>query len=68
MQNGFDPWSGKSPHATEQRSPGTATAEPVLRAREQLPSPRALEPVCAEKPPQGEARAPLLERALPPRS
>ena len=27
---GFDPWSGKIPHAVEQLSPCTTTTEPVL--------------------------------------
>ena len=27
---GFNPWSGKMPHATEQLSPGATTTEPVL--------------------------------------
>ena len=27
---GFDPWSGKIPHAAEQLSPCTTTTEPVL--------------------------------------
>ena len=29
-EHGFDPWSGKIPHAAEQISPCTATTEPVL--------------------------------------
>ena len=38
----FDPWSRKTPHAAEQLSPGTTTAEPVLPSRgPPLPSPRA---------------------------
>ena len=28
--HGFDPWSGKIPHAAEQLSPCTTTTEPVL--------------------------------------
>ena len=28
--HGFEPWSGKIPHATEQLSPCTTTTEPVL--------------------------------------
>ena len=28
--HGFDPWSGKIPHAAEQLSPGTTTTEPAL--------------------------------------
>ena len=28
--HGFDPWSGKIPHATEQLSPGATTTEPAL--------------------------------------
>ena len=27
--NGFDPWSGKIPHAAAQLSPGTTTTEPA---------------------------------------
>ena len=29
-EHGFDPWSGRIPHATEQLSPCTTTTEPVL--------------------------------------
>ena len=29
-RHGFDPWSGKIPHAADQLSPSTTTAEPVL--------------------------------------
>ena len=29
-RQGFDPWSGKIPHATEQLSPWVTTIEPVL--------------------------------------
>ena len=32
-RHGFDPWSGKIPHAARQLSPGTTVTEPVLRAR-----------------------------------
>ena len=28
--HGFEPWSGKIPHAMEQLSPGTTTTEPAL--------------------------------------
>ena len=28
--HGFDPWSGKVPHATEQVTPCTTTTEPAL--------------------------------------
>ena len=31
--HGFDPWSGKIPHAIEQQSPSTATTEPDLGGR-----------------------------------
>ena len=30
IQPGFDPWSGKIPHAVEQLSPCATTTEPVL--------------------------------------
>ena len=29
-EHGFDPWSGKIPHAAEQLSPYTTTTEPAL--------------------------------------
>ena len=29
-RHGFDPWSGKIPHAAEQLSPCATTTEPVL--------------------------------------
>ena len=41
---GFDPWSGKTPHATEQLSPCPTTTGPVGRNYRSL---RALEPVPA---------------------
>ena len=54
---GFDPWSGKIPHAAEQLSPCTTLLSLSARAREpQLLSPRAttteapcLEPVLRHK-------------------
>ena len=30
LGDGFDPWSGKNAHATEQPSSGSITTEPVL--------------------------------------
>ena len=36
----YDPWSGRTPHATEQRSPGATSTEPVLESLgAQLPKP-----------------------------
>ena len=52
---GFDPWSGKTPHATGQLSSCATTAE----AR--MPKACALE---QEKPLQWEAWAPQLEKSL----
>ena len=31
-RHGFDPWSGKIPHVTEQLSPSATTIEPVLKS------------------------------------
>ena len=33
QRQGFDPWPGKTPQATEQRGPGTISAEPASGAR-----------------------------------
>ena len=59
--HGFDPWSGRTPHATEQLSPCAATAEPALwspwatTAEAHMPRARALQ---QERPQQWEGRAP----------
>ena len=63
-RQGFDPWSGKIPHASEPLSPCSTTTEAVLRAQElqllQSSGPRAHAPK-QEKPPQRESPAPELE-------
>ena len=60
----IDPWTGKIPHATEQLSPCTATAEPVLWSLGATAA-EALEPKARaaqqEKPLQWEAQAPQEE-------
>ena len=43
-RHGFDPWSGKIPHAVEQLSQRTTTIEPVL----QSPGAPITEPVCCQ--------------------
>ena len=57
---GFDPWSGKTPRATEQLSPCTTTTEPVLESMQaannwahmlQLLKPEYLEPVVRNEKP-----------------
>ena len=57
-RHGFDPWSGKIPHAAEQLSPCATTIEPVLKSSGvSTPEPmchnyrslRALEPVLCNK-------------------
>ena len=74
-RHGLDPWSGKIPRATEQRSPGPIAMEPVL-GREPgnattepaatTPENRAPESPCAqEKPTQREAPKPQLESSPP---
>ena len=56
---GFDPWSRKIPHATEQLSLCTTTIGPVSTAWE----PKLLNPICPRTcaPPQWEAHTPQLE-------
>ena len=74
--HGFEPWSGKIPHAAEQLSLCATTTEPVLYSPQATTTeprattteahvPRARAPQ-QEKPPQWEARAPQ-RRAAPAR-
>ena len=52
---GFEPWSGKIPHATEQLSPCATTTEPASHNHWSL----CAQSLCSTtKPPQWEARAP----------
>lgn len=44
-ERGFDPWSGKSPHAMEWLSPRVTTAEPGVATTEASP----LEPVLGKR-------------------
>ena len=68
-EHGFDPWSGKTPHAMGQAhasqplsscsGAGRATPQPISR---KCRSQGALDPVLRrEKPPQGEAHAPQAD-------
>ena len=63
--HGFNPWSGKIPHAVEQLSLCKTTTEPILQSPGAAAS-EALEPrVCAQqqgKPPQQEAQGPQPEQ------
>ena len=59
---GFGPWSGKIPHALEQRSPCTTTTEPVRPRARDLQEEKSLQEV---RTPQLESssRSPQLEKA-----
>ena len=63
---GFNPWSGKMPHAVEQLSLWATTAEPELwRPRLQILSPLHCPAPQQEKPLRWEVRTPQLEREQP---
>ena len=48
--HGFEPWSGKIPHATEQLNPCATTTEPAVEsARATTTDPVCLEPVLRNK-------------------
>ena len=63
---GFEPWSGRIPHAVKRPSPCTTTTEPVLwspwATTAEAHVPRA-HPPREEKPPQWETHAPQLRVA-----